>query len=232
MLCDSAILYACFATAVALVFGQEHFHTHIVARLQPLRAFLPIYLIMFLLLGASMQQILERASSQSSVWRYTRYAMMPILLASAFVMFLTQRHEFPASPHIELPWRQQQSPNPWVRTFLWCRNNTPQNALFALDAHYITAPEEDAQTFRAIAQRSVLPDFSKDGGEAAITSRLADEWVAGFTAQLNLDQQTASQLREHLAPYGVDWVILRSGSPAALICPYNNNLLKVCKLQP
>jgi hypothetical protein len=232
MLCDAAMLYGCFATALALAFGQEHFHAHIVARLQPLRAFLAIYLIMFLLLGASMQQILERASLRSSLRRYTRYAMLPILLASGFVMFLTQRHEFPASPHIELPWRMQQSPNPWVRAFLWCRDNTPQSALFALDAHYITSPGEDAQTFRAIAQRSVVPDFSKDGGEAAITPRLADEWAAGFTAQLKLDSQPASQLRKRLAPYGVDWVILRSGSPAALSCPYDNNLLKVCKLQP
>ena len=232
LLCDSAILYGCFATALALIFGQEHFHAHIVARLQPLRAFLTIYLIMFLLLGTSMQQGIERASSPSSARHYTRYAMIPILLATALTMFIIQRSQFPASPHIELPWRLQQNPNPWVRTFLWCRDNTAANTLFALDAHYITTPGEDAQTFRATAQRSVLPDFSKDGGEAAITPRLADEWAAGFTAQLNLSQQTAAQLRERLAPYGVDWVILRSDSPAALSCPYDNNLLKVCRLHP
>ncbi len=232
LLCDSAILYGCFATALALAFGHEHFHAHIVARLQPLRAFLTIYLIMFLLIGTSMQQVFERASSRFSRQHYTRYAMMPILLASAFIMFITQRNEFPSSPHIELPWRLQQSPNPWVRAFLWCLDNTPPGGLFALDAHYITTPGEDAQTFRAIAQRSVLPDFSKDGGEAAITPTLANEWAAGFSAQLNLDQQTTSQLHERLAPYGVDWVILRSVSPAALSCPYDNGLLKVCKLQP
>ncbi len=232
LLCDSAILYGCFATALALIFGQEHFHAHIVARLQPLRAFLTIYLIMFLLLGTSMQQGIERASLPSSARHYTRYAMIPILLATALTMFIVQRSQFPASPHIELPWRLQQNPNPWVRAFLWCRDNTAANTLFALDAHYITTPGEDAQTFRATAQRSVLPDFSKDGGEAAITPRLADEWAAGFTAQLNLSQQTAAQLREHLAPYGVDWVILRSDSPAALSCPYDNNLLKVCRLHP
>ena len=231
-LCDSAIFYGCLATALTLIFGHEHFHAHIVARLQPLRAFLTIYVIMFLLLGASIQQLFERASSPFSRRRYTRYAMIPILLASAYGMFVAQRNELPGSPHVELPWRLQQSSNPWVRAFLWCRDNTPQNALFALDAHYVTTPGEDSQTFRAIAQRSVLPDFSKDGGEAAITPRLADEWVAGFTAQLNLGQQAASQLREHLATYGVDWVILPLDSPPELDCPYDNNLLKVCKLQP
>ena len=34
----------------------------------------------------------------------------------------------------------------------------------ALDAQYITKPGEDAQGFRAIAERSALPDYSKDGG--------------------------------------------------------------------
>jgi hypothetical protein len=232
MLCDSAILYGCFATALTLLLGQEHFHAHVIARLQPLRAFLTIYLVMFLLLGTSMQQILERVAPKSSPRHFARHAMVPILLTSALGMFITQRHEFPESAHIELPWLMQQNQNPWVRAFLWCRDNTPPSALFALDAHYITTPGEDAQTFRAIGQRSVLPDFSKDGGEAAITPRLADEWAAAFTTQLNMDQQTTSQLRESLAPYGVDWVILRSDSPAALSCPYENDLLKVCKLRP
>ena len=57
--------------------------------------------------------------------------------------------------------------------------------------------------------------------EARPPSRRASQTSgsAGFTAQLNLDQQTASQLREHLEPYGVDWVILRSDSPAAAQLP-------------
>jgi hypothetical protein len=231
-LAAATILYGCFATILSLIFAHEHFHAHIVARLQPLRAFLTIYLIMFLLLGASMQQLFDFAFSRFSTRHYTRYGMIPILLTTGFVMFVAQQHEFSESAHIELPWRFQQSSNPWVRAFLWCRDNTPQNALFALDANYITTPGEDAQTFRAIARHSVLPDFSKDGGEAAITPRLADEWAAGFSTQLNLDRQDASHLREHLAPYGVDWVILQAGSTAALTCPYDNDLLKVCKLQP
>jgi hypothetical protein len=231
MLCDSAILYGCLATVLTLIFVHEHFHAYAVARLQPLRAFLMIHVVMFLVLGASMQQLFERVSPLSSVRPYARYAMIPILLASAFAIFIAQRNEFPHSAHVELPLRLQQSSNPWFRAFLWCRDNTPQNALFALDGHYITTPGEDAQTFRTIAQRSVLPDFSKDGGEAAITPSLANEWAAGVSAQLDLYQQTASQLRERLAPYGVDWVILRSDSPAVLACPYNSKVLKVCNLQ-
>lgn len=226
----ATILYGCFAVALTAAFAHESYAVHVIARLQPLRAFLMIYAVMLLLLGASLQQAFQRLVSSGR--RFLRFAVVPLLAAGALGMFVAERSQFPASPHIELPWRLQQSPNPWVRAFLWCRNNTPQNALFALDANYITAPGEDAQTFRAIAHRGALPDFSKDGGEAAITPRLADEWAAGFAAQLNLDQQTTSQLRQHLTPYGVDWVILRSDSPAPLSCPYDNQLLKVCKLRP
>ena len=229
-LATAAIQYGCFAVIVTAAFAHESYASHAVARLQPLRAFLMIYAVMLLLLGASVQQAFERLASSGR--RFLRFAIVPILVTGAGGMFVAEQCAFPGSPHIELPWRLQQSQNPWVRAFLWCRSNTPRDALFALDAHYITTPGEDAQTFRAIAQRSALPDFSKDGGEAAITPRLADEWADSFTAQLNLDQQSASQLREHLASFGVDWVILRSDSPAELNCPYENGLLKVCRLQP
>ena len=229
-LCDAGVLYGCLAAALTFAFAHESYLAHIVARLQPLRAFLMIYVIMLLLLGASLQHIIERMASSSELRHYARYAFVPVVATAALGMFITQRAEFPVSAHVELPWRFRQSPNPWVRAFLWCRDNTPQDALFALDAHYITTPGEDAQTFRAIALRSVLPDYSKDGGEAAITPRLAAEWKAGFTAQLNLDEQTTAQLREHLDPYGVGWVILRTSSPATLNCPYRNEILKVCRL--
>lgn len=228
-LCNATILYGCFAAFLTLVFAQESYRVHMVARLQPLRAFLMIYVIMVLLLGASVQQIVERLASSPSV---RRYAAVPLVVAAALVMFVSQRRQFPDSAHLELPGHMRQNPNPWVRAFLWCRENTPPDALFAMNAHYITTAGEDAQTFRATAQRSALPDYSKDGGEAAITPRLAGEWAAGFTAQLHLDDETTADLRAHLAPYGVNWVILRSSSPAVLDCPYRNGILKVCRLQP
>ena len=229
-LSTAAIQYGCFSIIIAGAFAHESYAAHVIARLQPLRAFLMIYAVMLLLLGASVQQAFERLASHGR--GSLRFAIAPLLFVGAFCMFLAERSSFSESPHVELPWQLQQSQNSWVRAFLWCRDNAPKNALFALDAHYITTPGEDAQTFRAIAERSALPDFSKDGGEAAITPHLANEWLAGFTAQLNLGQQTATQLREHLAPFGVDWVILRANSLASLNCPYENGMLKVCNLQP
>jgi hypothetical protein len=230
-LCIAAMLYGCFAILLALLFAHERYQSHVVARLQPLRVFLLIYMIMVLLLGAGLQQFIEAGFGRLSSQRLQRcspYAVGLAILLAASAMYTSQRQQFPASIHIELPWRT--NPNPWVSAFLWCRSNTPVDALFALDAHYITSHGEDAQTFRATAQRSALPDFSKDGGEASITPRLADQWLAGFTAQLDLSSLNEHALRSRLAPFGVTWLLLRSTSPAVLNCPYDNGEIKVCKL--
>jgi hypothetical protein len=232
-LCVAAMLYGGFAILLTLLFAHESYQSHIVARLQPLRVFLTIYIIMVLLLGAGLQQLIETGITRVSSQRLrhgSAYALSPIIVLAALAMYTSQRQQFAASSHIELPWRVDGNPNPWVRAFLWCRDNTPVDALFALDAHYITTRGEDAQTFRATAQRSALPDFSKDGGEASITPRLADVWRAGFTAQLDLSSLNERTLRSRLAPFGVTWVVLRSTSPAVLDCPYNNGEIKVCKL--
>jgi hypothetical protein len=230
-LCVAVMLYGSFAVLLALLFARESYQSHIVARLQPLRVFQMIYIIMVLLLGAGVQQLIEFSFARLFSQRLQRCAPCAVCLAlllAVAAMYTSQCRQFPASAHIEFPWRT--NPNPWVRAFLWCRNNTPTDALFALDAHYITTPGEDAQTFRATSQRSVLPDFSKDGGEASITPRLADRWRTGFTAQLDLSSLNERTLRSRLAPFRVTWLVLRSTSPAVLDCPYDNGEIKICKL--
>ena len=97
------------------------------------------------------------------------------------IMFTAARTAYPHSSHLELPGTA--TPNPWVQAFLWIRDHTPKDALFALDADYINAPGEDAQCFRAIAERSALPDYSKDGGEASIAPELTPAWKQGQAAQ-------------------------------------------------
>jgi hypothetical protein len=135
-----------------------------------------------------------------------------------------------ASNHLELPWRP--TPNPWSQAFEWARANTPTDALFALDADYITTSGEDAQTFRATAQRSMLPDFSKDGGEAAIRPSLSAAWFAGSTAQQHLSTLTPQQREARLQPLGVTWLILRADAKTNGACPYANAVVKVCPLSP
>ena len=123
-----------------------------------------------------------------------------------------------------------QPKNAWVQAFEWARGNTSKDAVFALDADYIHAPGEDAQSFRAIAERSVLPDFSKDGGEASIAPDLADAWARGVAAQQGLNTISDAERVARLQPLGVTWMVLDAGARTALDCPYANNSVRVCKL--
>jgi len=234
-LCRASIAIGCIATLVVLCFAHESSPSHLVARMQPLRAFLLIYAVMTLLLGATLTQIaLEARQRLQSTPARTTLATLPvvILLALSATMFYVQRQTFPASEHLELPWLAQHNPNPWVQAFLWCRDNTPPDALFALDTKYVNEDGEDAQTFRPIALRSAVPDFSKDGGEAAITPALAAQWQQGADAQVNLSTETDAPRDARLLPFGVTWMVLHAAAPTAHPCPYNNGIIKVCSLAP
>ncbi len=215
----STLLLAAIALSIALLFSRAHLATHLVARMQPLRTYGFVYAIMTLLLGAWLgERILVRTP-----WRWAL-----LLLAFGSLMFYVQRSTYPASAHLELPGRAAR--NPYVQAFLWARHNTPNDALFALDAHYITRDGEDAQPFRAIAERSALADYSKDGGEASITPELTPAWVGGQVAQTGLDQASDAQRLSRLARLGVGWVVLQSSSPTVWDCPYRNTAVKVCRL--
>jgi len=232
-LCRASIAIGCIATLIALLFAHESSRTHLVARMQPLRVYLLIYAVMTLLLGATLTQLaLETRQRLQSNLARTALASLPavILLALAATMFYVQRQTFPASEHLEFPWRAQQNPNPWVQAFLWCRDNTPPDALFALDTKYVNEDGEDAQTFRPIALRSAVPDFSKDGGEAAITPSLAAQWQQGADAQIHLSTETDAVRNARLLPLGVTWMVLHATARTAHPCPYNNGIIKVCSL--
>ena len=218
----SALVAGSAACLVAVLLARAGASTHLVARLQPLRIFQIVYLVMVLMLGAKLGDCVLRQST----WRW----LAAITLLGG-VMFCAASADFPYSRHLELP--KMAARNQWVQAFLWIRENTPKNALFALDPDYINAPGEDAQCFRAIAERSALPDYSKDGGEASIAPELAGEWQAGQAAQQSLsspgvtDQQRLSALK----PLGVEWLVMQGQAETNLSCPYTNRLLKVCRLQ-
>jgi hypothetical protein len=215
----AAIALGLIATLVSLLFAHESYNTHLVARLQPLRAFLLIYAVMTILLAGTLTE------------RTPRILVPVVLTAMALLMFFVQRQTYPASQHLELPGRAPA--NPWSQAFVWAGEHTPPDALFALDSNYITTSGEDGQTFRATARRSTLPDFSKDGGEAAVRPSLAPEWYAGQAVQRNLSSLTDAQRRQRLQPLqplGVTWVILHATAPTAAACPYENAVVKVCPL--
>ena len=214
------------AWLVATIFARAGAATHLVARMQPLRVFQIVYLVLVLVLGAKLgESVLLR-----SAWRWC--AAVALL---GGIMFAAERSAFPNSSHIEFG---QTSPNLWVQAFQWARDNTPKDALFALDADYINAPGEDAQCFRAIAERSSLPDYSKDGGEASIAPELTSAWQQGQQAQQVLrhapaaDSATGDALRlASLSPLGVSWLVLDARATTSFDCPYSNSAVKVCRLR-
>jgi hypothetical protein len=227
ILCRAATALGLIAITIALLFAHEHYATHLVARLQPLRVFVYLYAIMAMLLGALLFNICAKLPAP-----LRKILPAAAITAMALLMFFVQRESVPASQHLELPWRAASNPNPWTQAFLWARANTPRDALFAIDANYITTPGEDAQTFRATARRSILPDYSKDGGEASITPTLAPTWLLGATTQSHLSSLSAADRRNRLQPLGVTWMVLHSTAPTTSPCPYDNNTIKVCPLSP
>jgi hypothetical protein len=206
------------ALAVAGVFARESLATHVVARLQPLRVFQLVYVVMILVVGAGVGRVLKR--------RPVRWVAMFAVLAG--VMFGAERITFPGSAHLELPGSGLK--NPWEQAFAWISENTPKDALFALDADYISKRDEDAQCFRAVAGRSALPDYSKDGGEAAILPALTEAWMRGQAAQIDLSPEKDSARIRALRPLGVTWVVLEKSAVTGFWCDYENSAVKVCRL--
>jgi hypothetical protein len=218
-LSDMAFTAGLTALAISLLFVRTTSLSYEVARMQPLRIYHTIYIVMILVAGAVAG---ERLFARHS-WRSAAS-----FLVLGTLMFYVQRCTFPASGQVELPWRPPQ--NGWEQAFAWIRAKTPRNALFALDAHYITDRGEDAHYFRAVARRSALADFSKDGGLAAIDPGLADSWARAQAAQTNLDTESDAQRIARLRPFGVSWIVLPAAATTHFACPYRNLAAKVCRL--
>jgi hypothetical protein len=222
-LAKMAVVSGVIAVAVAVLFARSGFATHSVARLQPLRIFQLVYVVMILVVGAA---VAERVLRRSVL----RWVVVFSLLAG--VMVFAERQTYPESARLELPGTMQWSApkNPWEQAFVWISRNTPQDALFALDSHYINLQGEDAQGFRAIAERSVLPDYSKDGGVVANKPALTGEWMQGLAAQANLSTENDAVRMKALRPLGVSWVVLDRGAKTGFRCEYANAVVKVCRL--
>ena len=221
-----AVVAGLTAIVVAVLFARTGTATHLVARMQPLRIFQVVYVVMTLALGAVLaERVLQR--------RLMRWVL--VFSALAGVMVMAERRTFPASKHLELPYAllgddSADQENPYERAFAWIGRNTPKDAFFALDAQYITKPGEDAQSFRAIAERSVLPDFSKDGGVVTNKPELAAEWLQGQVSQAELSAKPDAQRIAVLRPLGVTWLVLEREAATGFLCEYANEAVKVCRL--
>ena len=220
---NSLLYYGVFQTAIGLLLMLP-------PSLERLRPFEPmrylhlLYLLFFLIAGGLLgRYILDR--------KIYRWLLFFIPLSAG--MFYAQRQMFPATAHLELPGVQPQ--NPWLQAFAWIRENTPVDALFALDPHYTTLPGEDFHGFRALAERSVLADYEKDGGMAARVPRLAPRWLKEVTAQTGWQNFQPADFQRLKQDFGVTWIVLPNASAQnpesqGMTCPYRNVQLKVCRL--
>ena len=188
----------------------------LLARLQPLRAFQFVYIAGVLLAGGLLA-------------KHPKRALAPVFLLLLGALFTGQRLTYPESNHVE--WLDLTPRNEWQQAFLWIRAHTPNDAVFALDNDYIESPGEDAQGFRATAERSAVADWYKDGGIAANFPQAAVPWWQGAEATAQLNSATDAQRLARLRPLGVDWIVLPASAATRFPCPFVNLRVRVCRLE-
>ncbi len=190
------------------------------ARLQPLRSF-HLITIVFVLLFAG---VLGEYLAERRPW-----LIAAIVAPLAVGMFVIAEATYPNSPHIELP--GVATTNPWLNTLRWIRRNTPEDAVFAVDARYFKDPPTDVHGFRAISERSSLADYYKDSGVVSLFPELATEWKQMSDATEGLNRFQRADFARLRAEYPqVSWTVIHGGAPTGMDCPYQRDGYAVCQL--
>jgi hypothetical protein len=189
------------------------------ARLQPLRSVHFLYIVMFVVMGGFAGEYVLK----DRLWRWL-LLFAPLSLG----MFMAQRALFPASTHVE--WPGAAPKNPWAQAFVWIRQNTPANSVFALDPEYMNIAGEDEIGFRCLAQRSHLADEVKDNGVVSMFPALAEKWWAQVQAQTPWKSFRAEDFLRLKNTYGANWVLVQQPGVAGLDCPYQNSAVRVCRI--
>jgi hypothetical protein len=204
---------------VAAVISTSCFPTQTWERLEPMRILHLTYVVFVLISGALLGKYILRKQ-----WIRWIALFLPISLG----MFYAQRQEFPGDRHIEWPGIAPQ--NAWVEAFEWVRENTPQNALFALDPEYMKKPGEDYRGFRGIAERSMLADNVKDNSVVEVFPDLAYQWKLELAGREKWSSLGLDDFERMKKKFGVGWVILERPGVAGMPCPYFNRVVMVCRI--
>ncbi len=218
-LCRALLALGVISVAAFLLFSSSTWFDDFV-RLQPMRSFQLIYIVMFLLLGGLIGEYIL----QEKVWRW-----LLLFVPLSVGMYCVDRSMYPASRHLELPGRA--IINPWQQAFLWARDNTPQDAVFALPPRYLLLRGEDVHGFRAIAERSMLADWVKDSGVASVFPQMAPEWEKEQQLTAGWEQYTARDFHALADRSPATWAIVQPMQAAGLNCPYRNRAVAVCRLR-
>jgi hypothetical protein len=218
LVCRSLILYDLVYFSAALVVDlPARFES--LARLQPLRSLHLLYMLMFLMMGGFLGEYVLK----NRVWRW-----LALFVPLGLGMWVAQRTLFPASAHIE--WPGSVPKNPWAQAFVWVRDNTPIDAVFAVDPEFMQIPGEDTTGFRCLAERSRLADLSKDSGAVSMFPPLAEEWWTQVQAQTPWNGFRMEDFSRLKKTYGVSWVVVRQPGVAGLDCGYQNTAVRVCRI--
>jgi len=213
------IPFGVLSIAAAALLTTSH-QMDMFVRLQPLRSFHLITLVFVLYIAG----VFGEYAAKGRHW-----AIPALALPLAGLMFCVAWRTYPDSPHIELPWLKTSS-NAWVNTLLWIRENTPDNAVFAVDSRYFKEPGVDVHGFRAISERSELADYYKDGGVAAMFPRLAPEWKRESNATYGLNHFDAQDFERLAREYPVTWAVIHGPAPEGMNCPYQQRGYAVCRI--
>jgi hypothetical protein len=212
------VLFILLGLAAALVLGiPARFEA--LARIEPLRCLALSYMVLIVIGGGFLGEFVL----QEKIWRWV-VVFVPLSLG----MFVAQRQVFPATAHIEWPWMQPH--NAWAQAFDWIRVNTPNDALFALNPKHMDLPGEDEMGFRARAERSMLADAVKDKGAASMFPPLSVKWLEQVQDQMNWKQFKKEDFERLRQKYGVDWIVDEQLARAGMNCPYQNAVVRVCRV--
>ena len=218
LLSRAVAVFALIYFVAGLVVSAPH-RLEVFSLWQPMRSLRLVYILMLLLGGGLLGEFVLRRR----VWRWAA-----LFLPLSAGMCWAQRDLYPASAHIEWPGAQPR--NPWVQAFEWVRDHTPEDAVFAIDPHYMSVAGEDSNGFRAIAQRSRLADAVKDSGVVELFPQISDSWMAQVRAQTGIDHFRRADFMQLKSQFGVGWVVLRQPGSSELQCPYQNQVVMVCRL--
>jgi hypothetical protein len=189
------------------------------ARLHPMRCLALSYMLLIVAGGGLLGQFVLK----DRVWRW-----LALFVPLSLGMFAAQRTLFPASAHVE--WPGAPTRNPWAQAFDWIRENTPRDALFALDPQHMDIPGEDEIGFRARAQRSMLADAVKDKGATTMFPPLAVKWLEQVDDEKNWRQFQKEDFEHLKQKYGVGWIVVQQRGLSTLQCPYQNEAVRVCRI--
>ncbi len=217
-ICRALVPFGILSTLAFLLLNSTRYLMNFV-RLQPMRSFHLLYVLFYVLVGGLFGEYVLK----NRIWRW-----LALFGSLAIGMSAVNWVSFANSPLIE--WPTGGSENPWVSAFLWIRNNTPKDAVFALDPHYLSIAGEDQHGFRAIAERSMLADADKDSGAVSLFPQLTADWNDQQRAQEGFTHFGSVDFMRLAQTYPVTWVVVQSAPPSGLSCPYHNAAVSVCRL--